>query len=440
MWGGAIRFATPMLFALGFLVQFLIGGLTGIFLASPPLDYHVNDTYFVVAHFHYTLFAGSALRPLRRRLLLVPEGHRRAAARAASGRLQLLAARRRHEPDLLPDVLPRLRRDAAPRRRLPAPRGWQTLNLLSTIGAVRDRAGACSSSSSTSWSRCAPPGPAGDDPWQRADARVGDELAAAPRTTSTRCRRSRSYAPLLDLPRGRRKAAPLKGAARSLLAWGALSSCSAPCSRPHFSRSDVRRCSSAPAAAPVAVLAAWYRARPAGDAPRLAAGAERADGRPRRRRWPRPAGADRGAVALSGRRRVARARRCWLGRESGGARMAALIGLALICAGAVRLLRLLARRVAGRARGRRLRRGRASSSPASSTDELARGAHGPARPARRGRRRRCSSLGRPVTLALRALPRPAARDLAARSLPRCGALGRRSPAGSPSSPSSSPST
>ena len=48
-----------MLFALAFLIQFLVGGLTGIMVASPPLDYSLNDTYFVVAHFHYTLFAGS---------------------------------------------------------------------------------------------------------------------------------------------------------------------------------------------------------------------------------------------------------------------------------------------------------------------------------------------------------------------------------------------
>jgi cytochrome c oxidase subunit 1 len=59
MIGGAIVFRAPMLFALGFIVQFLVGGLTGIIVASPPLDYHVNGSYFVVAHFHYTLFAGS---------------------------------------------------------------------------------------------------------------------------------------------------------------------------------------------------------------------------------------------------------------------------------------------------------------------------------------------------------------------------------------------
>ncbi len=59
MWGGAIRLDPPMLFALGFLLQFVIGGVTGVIVASPPLDYNLNDTYFVVAHFHYTLFAGS---------------------------------------------------------------------------------------------------------------------------------------------------------------------------------------------------------------------------------------------------------------------------------------------------------------------------------------------------------------------------------------------
>jgi cytochrome c oxidase subunit 1 len=59
MIGGSILLRTPMLFAVAFVLQFLIGGLSGIFTASPPLDYHVTDTFFVVAHFHYTLFAGS---------------------------------------------------------------------------------------------------------------------------------------------------------------------------------------------------------------------------------------------------------------------------------------------------------------------------------------------------------------------------------------------
>ncbi|MBX6752194.1 MAG: cytochrome c oxidase subunit I, partial [Micromonosporaceae bacterium] len=56
MWNGSISFETPMLFALGFMVTFLFGGLSGVLLASPPLDFHVSDSYFVVAHFHYTLF------------------------------------------------------------------------------------------------------------------------------------------------------------------------------------------------------------------------------------------------------------------------------------------------------------------------------------------------------------------------------------------------
>ncbi|MFF1509351.1 cytochrome c oxidase subunit I [Streptomyces sp. NPDC058326] len=53
---GSLSFETPMLWSVGFLVSFLFGGLTGVILASPPMDFHVTDSYFVVAHFHYTVF------------------------------------------------------------------------------------------------------------------------------------------------------------------------------------------------------------------------------------------------------------------------------------------------------------------------------------------------------------------------------------------------
>ncbi|SQD96113.1 MULTISPECIES: cytochrome c oxidase subunit I [unclassified Parafrankia] len=56
MWRGNLSFETPMMFCLGFLVTFLLGGLTGVMLASPPIDFHVSDSYFVVAHFHYVVF------------------------------------------------------------------------------------------------------------------------------------------------------------------------------------------------------------------------------------------------------------------------------------------------------------------------------------------------------------------------------------------------
>jgi cytochrome c oxidase subunit 1 len=56
MWKGQLTFETPMLFALGFLLTFLLGGLSGVMLASPPIDFHVHDSYFVIAHFHYVLF------------------------------------------------------------------------------------------------------------------------------------------------------------------------------------------------------------------------------------------------------------------------------------------------------------------------------------------------------------------------------------------------
>ena len=58
IWGGKVRFAAPMLFSVGFLFQFLIAGLTGVMLAAAPFDWQLNNSYFVVAHFHYVLVGG----------------------------------------------------------------------------------------------------------------------------------------------------------------------------------------------------------------------------------------------------------------------------------------------------------------------------------------------------------------------------------------------
>ena len=56
MWQGSLTLSSPMIWSIGFIVTFLFGGMTGVLLASPALDFHVTDSYFIVAHFHYTVF------------------------------------------------------------------------------------------------------------------------------------------------------------------------------------------------------------------------------------------------------------------------------------------------------------------------------------------------------------------------------------------------
>src|SRR5437879_13026393 len=59
MWRGNLRFHVPMLHAVAFIAMFVIGGLSGIFMAATPVDMQIHDTYFIVAHLHYVLFGGS---------------------------------------------------------------------------------------------------------------------------------------------------------------------------------------------------------------------------------------------------------------------------------------------------------------------------------------------------------------------------------------------
>lgn len=132
--GGSLVLRTSMLFALTFFVQFLIGGLSGIFVASPVLDYHAYGTYIVVAHFHYTLFAGSIFGFFAGVYHWFPKVTG-AMLRERLGKLQLLVMVIGTNLTFLPMFI--VGNDGMPRRvaRYPTHPSWGTLNLLESIGA-----------------------------------------------------------------------------------------------------------------------------------------------------------------------------------------------------------------------------------------------------------------------------------------------------------------
>jgi cytochrome c oxidase subunit 1 len=134
MIGGAILLRTPMLFALGFLVQFLIGGLTGIIVGSPPLDYHVHDSYFVVGHFHYTLFAGSLFGGFAGLYYWFPKVTG-ATLREGLGKAHFVLMAIGANMTFFPMFI--LGYDGMPRRvaDYPADAGFTTWNMISSIGA-----------------------------------------------------------------------------------------------------------------------------------------------------------------------------------------------------------------------------------------------------------------------------------------------------------------
>ena len=116
---GYIRFDAPMLYALGFIGLFTIGGLTGLFLAALAADMHLHDTYFVVAHFHYIMVGGMVTAYLRGLHYWWPKITGRMYPEMLA-RARGAADVRRFQPDLFPAVHSGLPRDAAALPRLPA--------------------------------------------------------------------------------------------------------------------------------------------------------------------------------------------------------------------------------------------------------------------------------------------------------------------------------
>ncbi len=134
MWRGSIRLSTPMLYALGFVVLFLIGGLSGIFVASPPLDYQAHDSYMLLAHFHYTLYGGTVFGLFAAIYYWYPKVTGRRLGDTL-GRWQCALMFVGGLMTFIPwfflgfDGMRRQVADYAPWR------GWDTLNLISTIGS-----------------------------------------------------------------------------------------------------------------------------------------------------------------------------------------------------------------------------------------------------------------------------------------------------------------
>ena len=117
MWGGSITFRAPMVWAIGFIFVFTIGGVTGVVLANASADRQLHETYYVVAHFHYTMSLGAVFAVFAGFYYWFPKMTRLSLQRDAV-EAALHRAVHRHQPDLLPAALPRPRRHAAPLHRL----------------------------------------------------------------------------------------------------------------------------------------------------------------------------------------------------------------------------------------------------------------------------------------------------------------------------------
>jgi cytochrome c oxidase subunit I+III len=164
LWGGRLRFQTPLLYVLGFLFTFMIGGLTGVMLAAVPLNLQVHDTFFVVAHLHYVLIGGAVFPLLGGLFYWFPKMTGRMPSETL-GKLSFWLVFLGFQITFFPQHI--LGLQGMPRRvytYLPET-GWGDLNMLSTVGAFILGLGVLVFVINMVTSRVSGP-LAGDDPWR----------------------------------------------------------------------------------------------------------------------------------------------------------------------------------------------------------------------------------------------------------------------------------
>jgi cytochrome c oxidase subunit I len=164
MWRGKISFRLPMLFALAFLANFLIGGVTGVMVASAPLDYHFQDSYFLVSHFHYAMVGGAVFGIFAAIVFWWPKVTG-TMFREGLGRVAFAFIFVGFNVTFWPQFIVGMR--GMPRRVVdyPADIGWQVPNAVSTAGVVFSTVGILVFLAAAFLSLRRPE-PAGDDPWR----------------------------------------------------------------------------------------------------------------------------------------------------------------------------------------------------------------------------------------------------------------------------------